>query len=185
VQFLYKYTDTEIKKLLKEKFVIVVDTREQQNQHILDFFNKHKIKYEVEKVDAGDYTAKVLPCPEKGIHREFYGNVTIEKKNSIDELASSFKERTRFENEFIRAFGKKTKTYLLVEDSNGYKKILKGDYRSEYDRNALMGSLKAFEARYNFATHYCDKELSGDFIYRTLYYFMREELQRYFGVEIN
>jgi ERCC4-type nuclease len=182
---MYKYTDTELKKLLKENLVIIVDTREQQNQHILDFLTKNKVKYELETVDAGDYTAKIIPAPEKGINRAIYGNVTIEKKNSVDELASSFKERTRFENEFIRASGKKTKTYLLVEDGTGYKKILKGDYRSQYDKNALMGSLKAFEARYNFATHFCDKELSGDFIYRTLYYFMREELQRYFEVATN
>ena len=94
----------------------------------------------------------------------------------MDELASSIKERTRFENEFIRAQSSGTKFYLLVEEANGYENILKGKYRSQYDPKALMASLKAFESRYNFGTTFLDKKLAGDFIYRTLLYELREFL---------
>ncbi|ABS42733.1 hypothetical protein [Clostridium botulinum] len=53
----YKFTDTEIKKLLKEKFMILYDTREQKNQHILNYFDEKKVKYKRKKIDEGDYTA--------------------------------------------------------------------------------------------------------------------------------
>lgn len=52
---------------------------------------------------------KLTANTELGIARDLYFPVMIEKKNSIDELASSFKDRTRFESEFIRAAGENKK----------------------------------------------------------------------------
>lgn len=51
--------------------------------------------------------------------------------NTKDELVQSIKDRSRFENELIRA-SKKPFT-LLVEDLEGYQKILNGKYRSQYN----------------------------------------------------
>lgn len=172
----YKFTDTEIKKLLSN-MVIIVDTREQMNQHILDYFTKKKVQYEVKKVDAGDYTVKLLACPELNIMRDLYIPVTIEKKNSIDELAGSFKDRTRFENEFIRAQGNNTKVYLLVEDGKGYENLIKGNYGSQYEPKALLASLKTFESRYNITTAFVDKKYTGNYIYHTLKYYLYEYLK--------
>lgn len=176
MQVQYKFTETELKKLLKENLVIIVDTREQENEHILDYFNSKKIRYEVKKIDAGDYSVKLAANPELGIFRDCYIPVMIEKKNSIDELASSFKDRVRFENEFIRATASKYKIHLLVEDGNGYENILRKNYRSMYDPKALLGSLKTFESRYDFYTSFLDKKYVGNFIYYTLYYHCREYL---------
>lgn len=175
MDFKYKYTETELKKLLAA-ITVIVDTREQENQHILDYFNKNKILYEVHKVDAGDYSAKLPAMPELGIARDMYVPVAIEKKNSVDELAASFKDRTRFENEFIRAQGSGTRIFLLVEDAQGYENIIKGNYRSQYEAKALLASLKAFESRYNFTTAFVDKKLSGNWIYWTLRSCTRELL---------
>lgn len=166
----YKFSDTEIKKLLNENLEIIVDTREQQNQHILDYFTKKKVRYEVKKLDAGDYSIKLIANRELGLSRDCYFPIMIEKKNSVDELASSFKDRTRFESEFIRAAGSGTKIYLLVEDANGYVNIINHKYRSEYDPKALLGSLLAFESRYGFTTIFTDKKYSGNRIYYTLRY---------------
>lgn len=172
----YKFTDNEIKKLLKD-LVIIVDTREQQNQHILDYFNQKEINYEIKKVDAGDYTVKLSACPEMNLLRDIYIPVTIEKKNSVDELAGSFKDRTRFENEFIRAAGSNTKIFLLVEDGHGYENIVRGNYQSQYEPKALLASLKTFESRYNITTTFLDKKYSGNFIYHTLKYYLYESLK--------
>ena len=177
----YKFTDTEIKKLLKENLEIVVDTREQQNQHILDYFSNKKIKYEVRKLDAGDYSIKLTANPEMGFLRDCYIPVTIEKKNSIDELAGSFKDRTRFESEFIRAVGDNVKIFLLIEDAKGYENIINHNYRSEYDPKALLGSLKAFESRYNFTTAFVDKKYAGNYIYHSLKYYLYECLKNWGG----
>ncbi|MBU3193487.1 ERCC4 domain-containing protein [Clostridium algidicarnis] len=176
MQLRYNFTDTEIKKLLKENVVIIADTREQQNQHILDYFDKVKVKCISKKIDAGDYSIKLTAREDMGIYRDIYFPISIEKKNSVDELAASIKDRTRFENEFIRAKGSGTKIHLLVEDTNGYENILTGNYRSLYESKAFMASLKTFESRYNFVTTYLDKKYSGDFIYRTLLYELREFL---------
>lgn len=177
MQVQYRFTDTELKTLFKENLTILVDTREQQNQHILNYFDKKKVKYLVKKLDAGDYSLKLTSNTDLGIARDLYFPVMIEKKNSVDELASSFKDRTRFESEFIRASGSGTKIYLLIEDENGYQNILKGNYRSEYAPKALLASLKAFEARYNITTAFIPKQCSGNFIYYTLRYYLYEYLK--------
>lgn len=173
----YKFTDSELKKLLSENLTIIVDTREQQNKHILDYFEKAKINYITKKLDTGDYSVKLTANTELGILRDLYFPVMIEKKNSIDELASSFKDRTRFESEFIRATGNGTKIYLLVEDGNGYENIIKNNYRSEYTPAALLGSLRSWENRYNFSTSFIDKKYVGRWIYDTLRYYLYEYLK--------
>lgn len=175
MDFKYRYTDTELKKLLAG-MTVIVDTREQENQHIIDYFEKNKILYEVHKLDAGDYGVKLPTMPDMGLTRDIFPRIAIEKKNSVDELAGSFKDRTRFENEFIRAQGTGTRIFLLVEDPAGYENIIKGNYRSQYEAKALLASLKAFESRYNFTTAFVDKKLSGNWIYWTLRSCTRELL---------
>ena len=51
------FSDTEIKKLLKENFMILYDTREQVNEHVLNEFDTMNVKYKKQKIDEGDYTA--------------------------------------------------------------------------------------------------------------------------------
>lgn len=173
----YKFTDTELKKILAENMVIIVDTREQQNRHILDYFDKENIKYITKKLDSGDYSIKINANTELGFLRDIYLPIAIEKKNSVDELASSFKDRSRFEAEFIRAKGNNTKIVMLVEEANGFENITKGNYRSQYDSKAFLASLATWEHRYNFSTVFLDKVLSGRFIYNTLKYFLYEQLK--------
>ena len=43
----WKFTDKEVKKIL-DNLTILIDTREQANQHIIDFFKKKNIPYKVE-----------------------------------------------------------------------------------------------------------------------------------------
>lgn len=173
----YKFTDTEMKKLLKEHLVILTDTREQKNKHILDYFELKGIKYENRKLNSGDYGIKLLAAPEIGLLRDTYFPVMIEKKNSVDELAQSIKDRHRFEAEFIRAMSNKVKIYMLVEEDKGYENIINHKYRSEYDPKALLGSLKTFESRYGFTTVFLDKKYSGNWIYHTLRYYLYENLR--------
>ncbi len=177
MQLKYRFSDTEIIKILKESLVIVVDTREKKIQHILDYFDENKIKYQIETIDAGDYSVKLLARPELGIMKDCYFPVMIEKKNSVDELVGSIKDRTRFSAEFLRATKDNTKICLLVEQANGYEDILNHNYRSEYNPKALLASLKTFEARYNFTTAFLARTSSGDWIYNTLYYYLREYLK--------
>ncbi|WP_217270037.1 ERCC4 domain-containing protein [Neobacillus endophyticus] len=154
---------------------VLVDSREQENLHIINYFNSKKIPYKVKKNDTADYAAMIPKNPELGIVRDLYIPVAIERKNSVDELAQSIKDRTRWENELIRS--QKLHFTLIVEDPNGYENIILGLYRSHYEPKSLLASLKTFEARYNFSTVFIPKTVSGNYIYHHLYYHARSLLK--------
>lgn len=171
---LYEYTDKELKGLLSS-LTVLIDTREQENHHITHYFDTKKIPYKIKKNDTADYAAVIPKNPDLGITRDLFLPVAIERKNSIDELAQTIKERTRWENELIRS--QKLKFTLIVEDANGYENIIIGKYRSHYEPKSLLASLKTFEARYNFSTVFIPKHTSGNYIYHHLYYQARNMLK--------
>ena len=177
----YKFTDKELKVLLKN-IVIICDNREQVNQHITQYFDKKKKKYRTEKLDQGDYSCCIESNEETkplGVLKDWYfsDDIAVERKNSVDELVQSIKDRDRFENEFARLAMYGTKTIVLVEDANGYENILKGNYRSEYKPVSFNASLETFIARYNLNVQFIDKQLTGYKIYQTMYYHIREILK--------
>lgn len=168
-----RYSNSELKELLSS-MVMLIDTREQVNQHITSYFRTQGVSFRDKKLDYGDYSAYLPANPKLGIQRHLYLNASIERKNSVDELAQSIKDRTRFENELIRAKG--SPFLLMVEDVNGYEKIIRGEYRSQYQPKALLASLKAFEARYGFQTVFVSQQTAGNYIYWHFYYLLRNLL---------
>ncbi|MGO5073874.1 ERCC4 domain-containing protein [Clostridium sporogenes] len=179
----YKFTDTEIKKLLKENFMILYDTREQKNKHILNYFDEKKVKYKKKKIDEGDYTAIITKCPEMGIYRDIYFPVAVERKNSVDELAGNLAEKTdthddiRLIRELQRAKNKGIKMYLIIEDKNGMENIKKGNYRSLYTPKAFLGRLSSIQDLYLHDTIFTSNKDTGFEIYRKLYYSVRNYLK--------
>ena len=170
----YNYSDTEMKNIL-DSMIIIVDTREQKNQHVLDYLRKKKVAIKFKGMKTGDYSAMIPKNEEYGITRDMYLNAAIERKNGVDELVQSIKDRSRFENELIRA--SKHPFTLLVEDLEGYQKILNGKYRSQYKPQSLLGSLKTFEVRYNFSTVFINPSATGNYIYHHFHYMARELLK--------
>ncbi len=171
----YNYTKKEIETLLKN-MVIISDTREQKNQHILEYFDSKHISYKEECLDYGDYSCMLPANPELGIMRDVYfsSDLVIERKGSLDELAGNFaNDRTRIESELLRVKGK---AILLIEGAS-YGDIISHNYRSQYLPKSFIATLKAFEARYDMGTVFIDKALAGDFMYHTFKYLVREKLQ--------
>ena len=80
----YKYTDKEVRILLKS-IVVIVDSREQKNSHILDWLNQKKIPYSIQKMEFGDYSFYIPANTELGITRDLYftDEITIERKASL------------------------------------------------------------------------------------------------------
>ena len=78
-----------------------MDTREQENRHILSYFSKNKIPYKVQKVDYGDYTCMIPNGTFKGQQRDVYFDreIAIERKFCIDELAANLKDKKTNINE--------------------------------------------------------------------------------------
>lgn len=186
----YRFTDTEIKKLLKENFKILFDTREQVNDHILAYFDKQKLPYKRQKIDEGDYTAIITARPDMGITRDIYFPVGVERKNSVDELAGNLAEKCdtrddiRLERELIRAHSKGIKIFLVIEDPNGLENIRTGNYRSQYNSKAFIGKLSSLQDKYIKNTIFTSNINSGYHIYRLLYYAVRNYLKEG-EVEIN
>lgn len=171
----YRYTEKELKTLLKS-MVIIVDTREQVNQHITQWFDDKKIPYKVEKLEFGDYGFYLPANPDLGIYRDSYftNEIAIERKNSLEEISSCFTTtRTAFENEFIRGNGK---VKLLIEKSS-YEDIIAHKYKTDYNPVSFLASLHSFSERYNIPfTFMKDNKCSGQFIYYTFYYWLRNYL---------
>ena len=77
---MHKYlTDREITEQLKN-LTILIDKREQVNQHLTEYFDKKKIPYIERSMSVGDYSAML-----DDMTLEY--EITCERKRDIDELA--------------------------------------------------------------------------------------------------
>ena len=160
------WTDSELSIELS-KLTIIVDTREQKNAHILDFFDQNKIPYKVRKLDSGDYSAMVGDLT-------LEHDVFIERKNSLTEICGNFAQnRERFDREFTRAKADGAKPFILVEN-NTTNDVFKGNYRSQMPPKALWASFCTWMVRYNTTILFSDKAHSGKIIYSIMYYYARE-----------
>lgn len=172
---MYRYTDKELKELLKS-MIVLVDTREQNWLHIQKFFDEKKIPYRVEKLDFADYSFLLPENKELGIQRDIYFDkkISIERKRDLNEISSNFCDgRTQFENEFIRSMGK---LYLLIENAT-YEDIVNKNYTTKITPQSFIGSLHAFVDRYNISLNFMkDNSYSAYFIYLTFYHHLRNYL---------
>ena len=171
----YRYTEKELNELLKS-ITVVIDTRENANEHIINYFNDKKIPHIIRKLDYGDYSCYLPANPELGIMRDIYFDCVIERKGSLEELSGNLtNDRTRLESEFIRA--KDSRFILMVEETAGFEKIINHKYNTQYHEKSFIASLLSFGHRYGIDIHFIDKKYAGLFIYHQLYYFVREYLK--------
>lgn len=138
--------------------VIQVDSREKNNQHILEYFEANNIKYVDSKLYVGDYMN--------------WDNtrLVIERKNSILELVCTIgKYHNRFKSELTNATKIGIHIILLVEE-NGYNNIedLKkwnNPFKSKNSR-AMTGEtvykiLKKYTECYNIEIQFTTKYQAG------------------------
>ena len=162
------WTDQELKEELS-KLTIICDTREQENGHILKYFESKDIPYKVRKIDTGDYSAML---DDKTL--EF--DCVIEKKNSLDEICGNLtSQRDRFEREFMRAKANGIKVFLLIENAS-WRDVFLGNYRSKFSSKSLLGSLLSWQVRFNVTIVFCDPHDTGKLIHGIMYYYAREVL---------
>lgn len=172
----YKFTDKESKELLKS-MTILIDTREQENSHITDYFDKAKINYEIRKLDYGDYSVKISKNEQLGIPRDLYFDkqVVVERKGSLDELAGNLtKERDRLKKELSLAPRDKV---IMIEDCS-YSNLVEGKYRSQFAVKSFLGSLHSLWFAYNAPFFFVDnKKWSGAFIQGFFTYWLKNYLR--------
>ncbi|WP_033659137.1 ERCC4 domain-containing protein [Bacillus toyonensis] len=169
-------SDKTIKEILKT-LVIVIDTREQKNEHITEYFIQKDIKFELKKLDQGDYSCYIPKNEEYGIQNDIFINTFVERKNGIGEITGNLQKNSQqaFENELIRSQGKKF--VLFVEEPDFDEKLASGDYRSSYDPKALKGRLESFKMKYGFEIVPMSKRMIAHNIYHRFYYQVRHLLK--------
>ena len=164
----YRFSVEELKKLTKS-LVVLVDSREKKNDHILSYFTKQGVAYQKTKLDYGDYSF-YIPAAAAGEDIYFHRDIVIERKASLEELSGNLaQERERFEKEFL--------VYLMVEEPGGYSSVIAHKYRTEMNPAAYMASLKTWEHRFGTNVQFIDKQYSGYYIVSTFQYFAREALK--------
>jgi len=126
--------------------IILIDSREKENSHILNYMAVNKISVKRKQtLKFGDYSFID--------HNTDYRNlIVIERKNSLDELALNLtsgkkdnpvNRRERFKNEFKRAKEAGAKMVLLIENAT-QEDIKEHNYRSKLHPNAFIGSLNSW-----------------------------------------
>lgn len=135
--------------------MILCDTREKKNQHILDYFDKEEIPYRVTALRTADYMDESRP------------GTVIDRKMSLDELATNLctKDDNRFWREVRRSLEEKVKLIILCEHG-GFVKTLDDVpfWRSRYSR--ITGSLlhkKILQVHISYGVEFlfCSKAETG------------------------
>ena len=162
-----RLTESQLKERLKD-LTIIVDTREQQT-HVMEYFDKHKIQYKNRALETGDYSMMLGDLT-------FERDVVCERKHSLDELCQNLThDRQRFEREFIRAKAYNTKVYLIIENAT-WSDIFLGNYRSKTAPKSLVGSLLSWMVRFNITVLFCKPEETARIIWGIFYYYTKEKL---------
>ena len=123
---LYRYSKGEMDELIKS-MVVLVDTREKANDHIIKTFEKNGVAYKIRKLDYGDYSV-MLPKNEKlDIPRDlmFTRKITIERKGSLEEISGNLtNDRDRLEKELALA----PKQKVILIENGSYEDICEKRY---------------------------------------------------------
>ena len=166
-------------QLILNNIEIIADTREQDNLHILSFFDKQKVPYKIEKLDTGDYSCIVKPIEEIGFEGvSFADKVAIERKSNLTELAGNVaQERDRFCRELQRAKDSNMAFTILVENGS-FEDIINHRYRTGLNEKSYIASLLSFKYRYNISIEFIRREYVGNWIYRHFYYYVRNWLKK-------
>ena len=172
-QMMYRYTDGEMKEIMK-KACVVVNKQEQKCDHILKYFEAHQISYCKEKLVYGDYTLKVeMPSSARPIYLSDV--ITIKRIGHLNELSILFSHERNQMIQLLQSI--KGQFILLIEQAN-YEDIICHHYDTRYTPKSFLATLKSFENRYHFNTHFQkDTQYSGHYIYETLIYALRNKLK--------
>src|SRR5574344_507515 len=135
--------------------MIICDTRERKNQHIIDYFDRHNIEYEIRKLDTADYWNDENP------------NVLIDRKQNLNEVAQNLcsPDSSRFWREVRRSYKDKQKFIVLVEHGGSIKSLADvSSWTSKYSKisgSRLQAEMYRTGISYNITWEFCSKRSTG------------------------
>lgn len=140
--------------------VIQVDTREKENQEVVEYFDKVNQKYFVSKLYAGDYLDITN------------GKVVIDLKADLVELANNLtKQHDRFKREIKRAKEEMDCKFVVLvredlkclEDVKNWKspKRKNGKELTQVKGETLFAIMKTMQIRYGVVWEFCNRQNAG------------------------
>ena len=161
------YTDKEYRQLIRN-MVILCDTRDKTNQHILEEFDRQKIQYKQKSLKTGDYSFMIQACPDLGFAYDtfFTDELCIERKNGLSELAANLTQKTD-DNRIFKELNRMInieRVYLLIETSK-MDDIFTHGYRSEYNPDSFIRTLLTWQSRNGMHIYFLEKNNMARMIY--------------------
>ena len=135
--------------------MIICDTREKKNQHILQYFEQRHIPYTVMKLDTGDYMDSAND------------KLTIDRKQNLDELCGNLfsPDRSRFWREVRRAKAEKIRMIVLIEQGGQIKSLRDvPKWRNRFGKVTgyqLYNEICRCHIAYGVDFWFCDKRATG------------------------
>lgn len=135
--------------------MIICDTREKKNQHILNYFNRKGIPYKIETLHTADYMDDSNP------------SIVIDRKQNLDEIATNLctKDDGRFWREIRRSMQEKVKLIVLCEHGGFIKNLDDIPFwRSRYSRitgSLLQKKILQVHISYGVEFFFCSKSETG------------------------
>src|SRR5574344_9930 len=135
--------------------MIICDTRERKNKHILDYFDRRNIEYEIRKLENADYWNSENP------------NVLIDRKQNLNEVAQNLcsPDSSRFWNEIRRSRSEKKRMIILIEHGSNIKSLADvSSWTSKYSKisgSRLQAEMYRLGIAYNITFEFCSKRSTG------------------------
>lgn len=130
---------------------LICDSRERKNAHILAWFDKHGIEYEVRKLDIADYMIEG-------------GKTVIDRKQNLSEVCHNLmlaSDKRRFMDEIRRGKEAGIDFILLIEHGGNVRCIEDvKNWKNKYSRVppvVLMNALHKLSVQYNVRVEFCRK----------------------------
>lgn len=160
-----------------KSMVVLIDTREKVNEHIISYLDKAKIKYKNKALGYGDYSFYIPKNEELSIPRDLYFDkkIVVERKGSLEELSGNLtKERDRLEKELSLA----PKTKILIVENASYGDMVSGKYNTKYNNKSYWASIHSFWHKYNVPIIFMpDNSYTGFFIRGYFEYYLKNYLR--------
>ena len=156
--------------------MIICDSREQKNAHILSYFKRHNVPYTVRKMDTADYMV------------EGQQNIVVDRKQNLDEICANLTYKgkkanenggkgipsnvARFWREVRRAYEDKIKLVVLIEHGENIKSLADvaawGGSRSGISGRKLIEEMDRLTAAYGVEWQFCRKSETAEEILKIL-----------------
>lgn len=145
--------------------MIICDSREQKNTHILRYFERHNVPYVVRKMETADYMIEGQP------------NIVVDRKQNLDEICANLTYKgkradendgkeipsnvARFMKEVRRAYADGIRLVVLIEHGENVKCLADvaawGGSRSGISGRKLVDEMDKLTMAYGVEWQFCTK----------------------------